>query len=81
MARDSGAVRKVAPVVDVAAGVPKDAPRSRSGHARWSWAKTTPAVVATLTFPATRARYLKVRIVTSTHHTPAKLQELVVRSR
>jgi trehalose/maltose hydrolase-like predicted phosphorylase len=34
----------------------------------------------TLTFPATRARYLKVRILSSTHHTPAKLQELVVRS-
>jgi hypothetical protein len=35
----------------------------------------------TLTFPATQARYLKVRILSSTHHTPAKLQELVVRSR
>jgi trehalose/maltose hydrolase-like predicted phosphorylase len=35
----------------------------------------------TLTFPTTRARYLRVRILSSTHHTPAKLQELVVRSR
>jgi hypothetical protein len=26
-------------------------------------------------------RYLKVRVLSSTHHTPAKLQELVVRSR
>jgi hypothetical protein len=31
-----------------------------------------------LTFPATSARYVKVRIYSSTRHTPPKLQELTV---